>query len=569
MGELILSVPQKSPLKVRKTFRKTIAMILEFGPYRLDTRERVLRNEGKPVPLTPRTFDILLALVQNSGRVLTKQEIIEHVWHDTIVEESNLARQVSSLRKLLGHAGPQYVETIPLRGYRFNAAVQRAHDSLAVVPFVNEGGDAEDDYLADGITEGLINKLSLVSGLKVMSLNSVMRYKECEPKMVGKELDVQIVLTGRIRFLNGQVFVSAELINTADNSQMWGSQYRRRRSGIFGVQEIISSDVVEHLRLKLDSNHKRPEANPEAYDLYLKGRFFLNKVTLDGARKAFDLFTRAIARDPDYAPAHAGLTDCYMGMNDPIEAKKAAVKALDLAPTLGEAHASLGFLTFLYDWDWSKAELELRRSIELNPNYAQARQWYALYLAKMGRHEEAVAEAREAQRLDPLSLPMNLTTALVLCFGRRYDRSIREIQRVIEMDANFAAAYSTLGLAYAYRKMCNEAIAAFRKASALAGNSPGMNIYFDTLVAYSYAASGKTRRARSFLNAIAKQPGTSPYALGMIHAQLGDRNLAQDWLERAYRERNYQIVWLKVDPALDPLRRTRRFQDLLNRVGLA
>jgi TolB-like protein/Flp pilus assembly protein TadD len=544
-------------------------MILEFGPFRLDTRERVVRRENKPVPLTPRTFDILLALVQNSGRVLTKQEIIERVWHDTIVEESNLARQVSSLRKILGRSAAQYVETIPWRGYRFIAAVRRAHDSLAVLPFLNEGGDAEADYLADGITEGLINKLSLVSGLKVMSRNSVTRYKECEPKIVGRELDVQIVLTGRIRLLNGQVIVSAELINTADNSQMWGSQYRRKRSDIFAVQEIISRDIVEHLRLKLDSNQKRPEANPEAYDLYLKGRFFLNKVTLDGVRKAFDHFTQAVAKDPDYAPAHAGLTDCHMGLNNPIEAKKAAVKALELDPTLGEAHASLGFLTFLYDWDWSKAEIELRRAIELNPNYAQARHWYALYLAKMGRHEEAVAEAREAQRLDPLSLPMNLTTALVLCFARRYDQSIRETERVIEMDANFAAAHSTLGLAYAYRKMCNQAIAAFRKASALAGNSPEMNIHFEALAAYSYAASGKTKQARSFLNAIAKQPGRSPYALGMIHAQLGERSLALDWLERAYRERNYQIVWLKVDPALDPLRRTRRFQDLLTRMGLA
>jgi tetratricopeptide (TPR) repeat protein len=376
------------------------------------------------------------------------------------------------------------------------------------------------------------------------------------------------VLTGRIRFVNGHLIVSAELINTADGSQMWGSQYRRARSDILAVQEIISNDIVEHLRLKLDSSHKRPAANPAAYDLYLQGRFFLNKMTLDGVRKAFDLFTQAIGKDPDYAPAHAGLIDCHMKMNDPIEAKKAAVKAFELDPTLGEARASLGFLTFIYDWDWSKAEFELRRAIELNPNYAQARQWYALYLAKMGRHEEAVAEAREAQRLDPVSLPMNLTTALVLCFARRYDQSIREIKRVIEMDAHFAAAHSTLGLAYAYRKMCNEAIAAFRIASALAGNSPEMNIHFDTLTAYSYAASGKTKQARSFLNAITKQPGTSPYALGMIHAQLGERSLALDWLERAYRERNYQMVWLKVDPALDPLRRTRRFKDLLTRIGL-
>jgi len=544
-------------------------MVLEFEPFTLDTRERVLRREGKPVPLTPRAFDILLVLVQNSGRVLTKQEIIERVWHNTIVEESNLARQISTLRKTLGRAAAQYVETIPWRGYRFNAAVRRAQDSLAVLPFLNESGDAEADYLADGITEGLINRLSLVSGLRVMSRNSVMRYKECEPPIIGKELDVQFVLTGRFRFLNRRVIVSAELINTADSSQMWGSQYRSKRSDIFAVQEIISNDIVEHLRLRLDSNRKRPKANSEAYDFYLKGRFFLNKVTLDGVRKAVDFFTQAIAKDPEYALAYAGLTDCYMGLNDPIEAKKAAVKALELDPALGEAHASLGFLTFIYDWDWSKAELELRRAIELNPNYGQARHWYALYLAKMGRHEEALAEAREAQRLDPLSLPMNLTIALVLCFARRYDQSITEIKRVIEMDANFAAAHSTLGLAFAYRKMCSEAIAAFRKASALAGDSAEMNTYFDTLTAFSYASSGKTRQARSLLNTIANQPGASPYALGMIHAQLGERSLALDWLERAYRERNYQMVWLKVDPALDPLRRTRRFQDLLTRVGLA
>jgi TolB-like protein/Tfp pilus assembly protein PilF len=544
-------------------------MVLEFEPFTLDTRERVLRREGKPVPLTPRAFDILLVLVQNSGRVLTKQEIIERVWHNTIVEESNLARQISTLRKTLGRAAAQYVETIPWRGYRFNAAVRRAQDSLAVLPFLNESGDAEADYLADGITEGLINRLSLVSGLRVMSRNSVMRYKECEPPIIGKELDVQFVLTERFRFLNRHVIVSVELINTADGSQMWGSQYRSERSDIFAVQEIISNDIVEHLRLRLDSNRKRPKANSEAYDFYLKGRFFLNKVTLDGVRKAVDFFTQAIAKDPEYALAHAGLTDCHMGLNNPIEAKKAAVKALELDPALGEAHASLGFLTFIYDWDWSKAELELRRAIELNPNYGQARHWYALYLAKMGRHEEAVAEAREAQRLDPLSLPMNLTIALVLCFARRYDQSITEIKRVIEMDANFAAAHSTLGLAFAYRKMCSEAIAAFRKASALAGDSAEMNIYFDTLTAFSYASSGKTRQARSLLNTIANQPGTSPYALGMIHAQLGERSLALDWLERAYRERNYQMVWLKVDPALDPLRRTRRFQDLLTRVGLA
>src|SRR5262249_1189236 len=227
-------------------------MVLEFGPFTLDIRERVLRREGRPVPLTPKTFDILIVLVQNSGRVLTKQEIIERVWPDTIVDESNLARQVSTLRKTLGREAAQHVETIPWRGYRFNAVVRRAHESLAVLPFLNEGGGAEADYLADGITEGLINRLSLVSGLRVMSRNSAMRWEE---------LDVTILLTGRIRFLNSHVIVSAELINTADSSQMWGAQYRRKRSDILAVQEIISNEIVEHLRLKLNANHKPPAAD--------------------------------------------------------------------------------------------------------------------------------------------------------------------------------------------------------------------------------------------------------------------------------------------------------------------
>jgi TolB-like protein/Tfp pilus assembly protein PilF len=467
MGELILSLAPGSPLKVRKNFGKTIGMILEFGTFTLDTGERVLRRGGKPVPLTPKTFDILLVLVQQSGRVLTKQEIMERVWPDAVVEESNLARQVSTLRKILGQAGQQ-IETIPWRGYRFNGAVRRTQDSMAVLPFHNETGDDEAEYLADGITEGLISKLSLVSGLKVMSRNSVVRYKDREAKIVGSELDVQVVLTGRIRFVNSHVIVSVELINTADNSQMWGALYKRKRSGVFALQEIISNAIAEHLRLKPDSKQKRHTQNPEAYDLYLKGRFFLNKLMSEAVRKAFDLFQQAIAKDPDCALAHAGLIECQMGLGNPIEAKKAAVKALALDPSLAEAHASLGFLTLIYDWDWSKAEVELCQAIELNPNYAQSRQWYALYLTKMGRHQEALVEARHAQRSDPLSLMMNLTTGVVLCFARRYDESIKELQRVVEMDANFFAAHSTLGLAYAYRKMCGKAIAAFRKASALA-----------------------------------------------------------------------------------------------------
>jgi tetratricopeptide (TPR) repeat protein len=256
-------------------------------------------------------------------------------------------------------------------------------------------------------------------------------------------------------------------------------------------------------------------------------------------------------------------------LGNPVDARKAAVKALELDPSLGEAHASLGFLTFLHDWDWHKAEVELQRAIELSPNYAQAHQWYAIYLAKLGRHEEAIREARQAQELDPLSLPTNLTAGLVLWFGRQYDRAIEELRKVIDMDDNSAAAHTSLGLAYTECRMCDEAVAEFEEALTLAGGSSLVETTIKAQTAYCYAACGKPEQAKAMLREIADQPVLSPYLLGMIHAQLGEHALAMDCLERACQERNVQVVWMKVDPALDPLRSSLRFRTLLKRVGLA
>src|SRR5262245_49428719 len=345
-------------------------MVYQFGPYKLCARERVLRWDGEPIPLTPKVFDLLLVLVQNSGHLLTKGELLQLVWPDTAVEESNLARHVSTLRKAF-KAGERYIETIPWRGYRFNAEVRFEDeppviDSLAVLPFLNESAGPVEEYLPDGITEALTNRLSLVPGLKVMSRNSVFRYKVCEPNarfpeanIVGKQLDVRAVLTGRIRQAGGILVVSVELIDTTDNRQLWGTQYRRDLSDIFSLQESISQEIVERLRPRLANKKshvtKRHTENPEVYHLHLKGRFFWNKLTLEGVRKGMDLFQQAIARNPDYAPAYAGLVDCYLSLDNPVEAEKAAAKALLLDPSLAEVHASLGFLRFLHDWDWRKA----------------------------------------------------------------------------------------------------------------------------------------------------------------------------------------------------------------------
>ena len=563
-------------------------MNYEFGPFRVDARERALRRNGELVPLTPKVFDILLVLVQNSGRVLTKNEMMNLVWPETAVEESNLGRNVSTLRKALGD-GPdehRYIETIPWRGYRFIAKVRQcsderaAIDSLAVLPFLNENADSATNYLADGITDSLINKLSRLANLKVMSRNSVFRYKAGDAKAsfpdartVGRELGVRAVLIGRLRQVDGIMIVSVELIDAADNTHLWGGQYNRELSDLLAMQDSISQQIAEVLRVRLTSADKleltkRQTENSEAYHLYLKGRFYWNKLTMEGVRKGIELFEEALQKDPKYALAYTGLLDCYTYLNNPVEARKAAVKALELDPTVGEAHASLGFFTFLYDWDWLKTEVEFKRAIDLSPNYAQAHHWYSIYLAHMGRHEEAIQEAQLAQQLDPLSLLMNQTAGMVLCLARQYDRAMEELRKVIDMDANYAAAHGTLGLVYARKGMCEQAIDEFATVASLAGGHPAVATSVKALTAYTYAVCNRTDKARALVNEISAEPTASAYLLATIYASLGEHDRALDWLDRAYADRDVQVVALKVDPALDPLRPTTRFQELVARIGL-
>ena len=566
-------------------------MSYEFGPFRVDSRERELRRDGKLVPLTPKVFDILMVLIQNPGRILTKDEMMQQIWPDTTVEESNLARNVSSLRKALGeepgHA--QYIETIPWRGYRLVAELKRSLeqpetvDSLAVLPFVNETLDPSAEYLCDGITETLIRKLSLLGSLKVMSRHSVFHYKVHErteslpdAKTVGLELSVGAVLTGRLRLVDDIVLVSVELVDASDNRHLWGAQYNRELSHIATLQETITQQIAERLKLKVTGEEKqrltereRHTEDPEAYQLYLKGRHFWNKLTPDGVQKGMELFQRALEKDPGYALAYTGLLDCHTYLNRPVEARKAAAKALELDPTLGEAHASLGFFKFLYDWDFPGAEKELKHAIELSPNYAQARHWYAIYLAQMGRHEEAIHQAQLAQQLDPLSLLMNQTAGLVLSVARQYDRATEELLKVIDMDANYAAAHGTLGIVYARKGKCEEAIKEFEKVASLAGGHPGVVTSIKALTAYSYAVCNRPDQARVLVEEICTEPTASSYLLATIYASLGEHDRALDWLGRAYADRDFQVVSLKVDPALDSLRSSTRFQELLARAGLA
>lgn len=566
-------------------------LLYEFNPFHVDARERLLLRDGEVVPLTPKVFDILLVLVQNSGHILGKEEMMKQVWPDAMVEEANLTRNISTLRKALGeNAGaPQYIETIPWRGYRFVASVREvcsastyfttrgtAIDSIAVLPFVNASADPDAEYLSDGITDGLINNLSQLTHLKVMSRHSVFRYKTQsgnlpDAQAVGRELSVKAVLTGRVAQRGEDLLVSVELVDAQDNRHLWGEQYNRKLTDLFTTQEAIAREISERLRLSLSGEEKQRLAkrytnSPEAYQFYLKGRYHWGKLTPDDMPKGIEYFQQAIDQDPRYGLAYAGLADCYAYFGNAAEAKKAATKALELDETLGEAHAALGFFKFLYDWDFPGAEKEFKRALELNPNFAVAHHQYAIYLANMGRHDESIREAKRAQELDPLSLMMSLTPGLAFYLARKYDQAIEEEQKVIEMDANFIAAHTNLGLAYEQQGLHEQAIAEYQKVSNLIGDNPTAKI----LIAHVETARGRRSEAEKVLHELLRQPDPAPYSyfIATLYTGLGNKERAFEWLNKAYEKHDGQMVMLKVDPNLDSLRADPRFDDLLRRIGL-
>ena len=561
----------------------------EFGAFRVDPRERRLLHNGEAVPLTPKVFDILLILVQSGGHILSKDEIMKLVWPDTAVEDGNITRNISTLRRALGDLSRncQYIETIPWRGYRFVASVKEVRDetthpafgSIAVLPFVNAGGDPDIEYLADGITESLITNLSQLPRLKVMSRNSAFRYKgrEIDAQSLGRELNVQAVLMGRVSRREQLFSISVELVDALDDSQIWGAQYVRTPEDIFTTQETIAREITERLRLKLTgAEQKRLTKHhtdfPGAYHSYLKGRYYFNKLTPDGVHRASEHFLQAVEQDPNYALAHTGLGDCHNYLAKPADAREAFKKALELDPTLGEAHASLGFFKFIYDWDFAAAEEEFKQALEFNPNYAEAHHWYAIFLANMGRHQEAEPEARRAQELDPLSLLMNMTPALTCYLARHYARSVEALLKIVEMEPNFPAAHSVLGNVYGQMEMHDEAMAEYQKVIELSKGAAVIETAMKAIIGQLYARRGDRSEAREILDdvakAIAEGIDVSAYVIAAIHSALGERDPEFDWLNRAYDQHEVHLVSLKVDPALDALRGDERFVDLMRRVGL-
>ncbi|MBI3666374.1 MAG: protein kinase [Acidobacteria bacterium] len=458
----------------------------------------------------------------------------------------------------------------------------RAIESLAVLPFVNTGANPDAEYLSDGITETLISNLSQLPNLRVMSRSSVFRYKgrDVDPQTAAQALKVQAIVTGRVTQRGDSLAISAELVDARDSSQIWGEQYNRKLADILAVQQEISREISDRLRLKLSGEQKkqlarRSTTNPEAYQLYLKGRYYSEKLTVEGFKRAVELLDQAIEKDPGYALAYAGLADAYVNMVDvflpPKEVfpkiKEAARRALELDETLAEAHATLANAKFGYDWDWPGAEREYKRAIELNPGYAKAHEWYGNnLLTSLGRFDEAVAEVKRAQELDPLSLEVQFFAGVTFYWARRYDQAMEELHRTLEMDPNMPPAHAVLGWTYEQKGDRPKAISELQKARELA-DLPVMQASLASL----YALAGRHAEARKILadlEELSKHRYVSWYDIALIRLALGEKAQALECLDKAFEQRSQWLANLKIDPRLDALRSHPKFPELVRRVGL-
>ena len=605
----ILKKPQKiskrSP-KGSKTEAASGSVYYRFGSFQLDEAERLLLCNGVKVPLTPKVFDTLLILVQSAGRLVTKEELLQKVWPDSFVEEANLSVNIATLRKALsdGHGEAEFIETLPKRGYRFtanviierweenappvrkaNGTLPRQHrdtlHSLAIMPFYNESPDPNAGYLSDGLTESIINSLSHLQGLRIIGHNSVFRYrgKELDGRMVGKELRVRSVVTGKILQLGERLIIRAEMIDVHTGWHIWGDQYDRKLSNVLRLQEEISQKISAALKDRLTSEKKAQASsgsteNTEAYKAYLKGRHHWGKFDLVSSRKAAEYFVQAIEIDPTYALAYAGLADAYYRLSNVYaptreampKARAAAVKALEIDGTSSEAHAAMGIIKMFYEWDWSGAEKEFKKAIENNHNNAIAHQRFGLYFNLLGRFDEAVRELELAVLIDPLSPHSYWSLTLTYFLTCQYEKAIEEVQKALEIERDYKPVLYLLGRTYERTGQLDQAIEVFKKIFALS-NSP----MFLGALGRAYAGSGQHELARDVLKELeelSKRYYVSAYSKAIIHLALGDEEHALACLEKACDDRCEMMTWLRIDPSFDSIRSDPRFTNLLHRVGL-
>ena len=583
----------------------------EFGPFHLNASERLFVRDGEVISLQPKVFDTLVALLKNSGRLVNKDALMSTLWPDTFVEDATLARNISDLRKALGDAGgkQEFIETVPKRGYRFIAAVKcvrsegsalvverhvRSHviveeqleadeviTSIAVLPFRPISAEGRDEYLELGIADALITRLSNVSQIVVRPTSSVRKYIgiKGESAEAGRELRVGHVLDGSIQRAGDRIRVTAQLVSVEGGRSLWAGKFDERFTDIFTVEDAISEQVANALVLKLTGEEKRLIArhdteDAEAHRLYLKGRYYWNKRTRDGYEKGIEHFNQAIEIDRTYALAFSGLADCYsmlgrFGLVQPAEimprAVSSATTAMRLDDTLAESHASMGLAAHIYSWEWAKAEYHYKRAIKLNTNFATAHHWYAIFLAELGRGQEALAEIKQAQSLDPVSLIIGADAGMILYLGRDYDHALEQCRATLDMDPNYFRARMWLGCAYEQKAMYQEAIAEYETARSL-DDSP----YVVEWLARAYALAGNDNEANLLsdeLIALSSGVYVDSYYLASVFAALGKKQEAIALLERACSERSCWLTRVGVDPIFETLRSTPGFNSVSVSMG--
>ena len=605
------------------------------------------------IKVQPQPLKLLETLLEHPGAVVPREELRNRIWPTESFGDFDQAVNIAvgKLRNALGDSAenPQFIETIPKRGYRFIAEVsvsdasvlaqsEGANDhageaqasleeaplvsksqepvhsnarwvmlgtvfalavcmfvvwqfysrppspggvrSLAVLPLENFSGDPGQEYFADGMTDQLITDLAQISGLRVISRTSAMVYKGSHKPLpeIARELHVDAVVEGAVERSGERVRITAQLIEAATDKHLWANSYEEDVRDTLALQTKVAGAIAERIRLQLSPREqallKSPQVvNPQAYEAYLKGRYFWNKRTPDGLKAALAYFSQAVETDPTYAQAYAGLADSYdllgdweYGVMSPQEAypkaKAAALKALQLDDTLGEAHTSLAFSYDVFDWDWNSAGKEYQQAIALNPGYATAHQWYAWHLAEIGRSDDAIAEMRKAEDMDPLSLIISADLAEILLVAHRNKEAIAQSRASIAMDTNFAIGHLELGQAYVQENKYADAIAEFKRASELSGGSTSCT----SNLAFAYALSGERSEALHLVEDLKRRAGQNSPEIALVYVALGDRNQAMNWLEKASAERFNPSILLR--PAFDSLRPDRHFQELVHRIGL-
>ncbi len=647
----------------------------EFGDFRLDpAKHRLLRGE-EFVPLSPKAIEALTVLIQNPGKLLGRETLMQTLWPDTIVEDANLTVAISQLRKAINDNGDlgKFIQTIPRAGYRFvgdvktveeqpapltralderaptsieveqgNGALSQPHPAaagpdhpqalvgsvkrggfhwghvvlavasillvgliglllysvrgpklprttaqvktMAVLPFKMLDADPGDEYLGIGLADALITQIGRIRQILVRPTGAVQKYAETQmqdPLVAGGELRVEAVLDGTVQREADNLRVTVRLLRVGDGAVLWSGKFDEKFRDVFAVQDSISQEVARALIWNLSGEDrklltKRHTDNIEAYRLYLKGRYFWNKRTPARLQQSLGYFRQAIDLDPTYASAYAGLADAYallvwqdeLPQKELSRAKAAATKALEIDETLAEAHTSLGFVKFWDDWDFAGAELEFRRAIELNPDYATAHHWYGEFLGLMGRFDEGFKELTLAQKNDPLSLIINTDLGKLLFLARKPDEAIEQLQRTLEMDPDFPLAHLFLALAYNQKGLHDQAIAELQKQA----NRPGSRTIFKAALGFVYGQAGRKDEATSILNELKERTSlkqfVSPFEIALVYTGLGEKDQALDWLEKAKTEHDPFLIYIKTDPNFDSLRSDPRFQAFLQRMRL-